>query len=81
LQKFVLRKHILSSAAHQASVLSKRVQSIKESPTLAITAKAGKYKTEGRPIIGLAAGEPNKRLIMASQNTHLWLVFLGLKKP
>jgi aspartate aminotransferase len=55
----VLRKHILSSAAHQASVLSKRVQSIKESPTLAITAKAGKYKTEGRPIIGLAAGEPD----------------------
>ncbi len=49
----------MSSAAHQASVLSKRVQSIKESPTLAITAKAGKYKTEGRPIIGLAAGEPD----------------------
>lgn len=47
------------SAAHQASVLSKRVQSIKESPTLAITAKAGKYKAEGRPIIGLAAGEPD----------------------
>lgn len=47
------------SAAHQASVLSKRVQSIKESPTLAITAKAGKYKAEGRDIIGLAAGEPD----------------------
>ncbi len=45
--------------AHQASVLSLRVQSIKESPTLAITAKAGKYKAEGRPIIGLAAGEPD----------------------
>jgi len=40
-------------------VLSKRVLSIKESPTLAITAKAGKYKAEGRPIIGLAAGEPD----------------------
>lgn len=39
--------------------LSKRVLSIKESPTLAITAKAGKYKAEGRPIIGLAAGEPD----------------------
>ncbi|NOS97775.1 MAG: pyridoxal phosphate-dependent aminotransferase [Methylotenera sp.] len=48
-----------SSAAHQAAVLSKRVQAIKESPTLAITAKAGKYKAEGRPIIGLAAGEPD----------------------
>ncbi len=40
-------------------VLSHRVQSIKESPTLAITAKAAKYKSEGRPVIGLAAGEPD----------------------
>lgn len=40
-------------------VLSQRVQSIKESPTLAITAKAAKYKSEGRPVIGLAAGEPD----------------------
>jgi aspartate aminotransferase len=39
--------------------LSARVQAIKESPTLAITAKAAKYKAEGRPIIGLAAGEPD----------------------
>jgi aspartate aminotransferase len=39
--------------------LSARVLSIKESPTLAITAKAAKYKAEGRPIIGLAAGEPD----------------------
>ena len=35
------------------------MQAIKESPTLAITAKAAKYKAEGRPIIGLAAGEPD----------------------
>ncbi len=42
-----------------STVLSSRVQSIKESPTLAITAKAAKYKAEGRPIIGLAAGEPD----------------------
>ena len=51
-----------TSAAGQANpstVLSLRVQSIKESPTLAITAKAGKYKAEGRDIIGLAAGEPD----------------------
>lgn len=41
------------------SALSQRVQSIKESPTLAITAKAAKYKAEGRDIIGLAAGEPD----------------------
>ena len=39
--------------------LSQRVLAIKESPTLAITAKAAKYKVEGRPIIGLAAGEPD----------------------
>ena len=45
--------------AHQKSVLSVRVQAIKESPTLAITAKAGKYRAEGRDIIGLAAGEPD----------------------
>lgn len=47
----------MSEASSQ--VLSQRVQSIKESPTLAITAKAGKYKAEGRPLIGLAAGEPD----------------------
>jgi aspartate aminotransferase len=46
-------------AHSSAQVLSHRVQSIKESPTLAITAKAAKYKSEGRPIIGLAAGEPD----------------------
>lgn len=42
-----------------SNVLSQRVLAIKESPTLAITAKAAKYKAEGRPIIGLAAGEPD----------------------
>jgi aspartate aminotransferase len=40
-------------------VLSKRVQSIKESPTLAVTARAAKLKAEGRDIIGLGAGEPD----------------------
>jgi aspartate aminotransferase len=39
--------------------LSKRVQAIKESPTLAVTARAGKLKAEGRDIIGLGAGEPD----------------------
>lgn len=48
-----------SSQLLPTDVLSLRVQSIKESPTLAITAKAAKYKAEGRPIIGLAAGEPD----------------------
>jgi len=45
--------------ANPSSVLSLRIQSIKESPTLAITAKASRYKAEGRDIIGLAAGEPD----------------------
>ena len=49
----------MSNLVSQSSVLSHRVQVIKESTTLAITAKAAKYKAEGRPIIGLAAGEPD----------------------
>lgn len=39
--------------------LSRRVQAIKESPTLAVTARAAKLKAEGRDIIGLGAGEPD----------------------
>ena len=39
--------------------LSDCVGRIKESPTLAITAKAARYKSEGKNIIGLAAGEPD----------------------
>ncbi|HEY0268086.1 MAG TPA: aminotransferase class I/II-fold pyridoxal phosphate-dependent enzyme, partial [Methyloradius sp.] len=39
--------------------LSQRVQTIKESPTLAVTARAGKLKAEGKDIIGLGAGEPD----------------------
>ncbi|QDQ27854.1 pyridoxal phosphate-dependent aminotransferase [Chitinimonas arctica] len=39
--------------------LSHRVQAIKESPTLAITAKAQKLKADGRDVIALAAGEPD----------------------
>ncbi len=39
--------------------LSNRVQTIKPSPTLAVTARAAKLKTEGKDIIGLGAGEPD----------------------
>lgn len=39
--------------------LSKRVQNIKPSPTLAVTARAAKLKSEGKDIIGLGAGEPD----------------------
>jgi aspartate aminotransferase len=39
--------------------LSNRVQAIKPSPTLAVTAQAAKLKAEGKDIIGLGAGEPD----------------------
>jgi aspartate aminotransferase len=39
--------------------LSKRVQKVKPSPTLAVTARAAKLKAEGHDIIGLGAGEPD----------------------
>jgi aspartate aminotransferase len=39
--------------------LSKRVQAIKPSPTLAVTARAAQLKAEGKDIIGLGAGEPD----------------------
>jgi len=39
--------------------LSQRVQAIKPSPTLAVTARAAKLKAEGKDIIGLGAGEPD----------------------
>ena len=39
--------------------LSQRVQSIKPSPTLAITARAAALRAEGKDVIGLGAGEPD----------------------
>ncbi len=39
--------------------LSNRIQRIKPSPTLAVTALANQLRTEGRDVIGLAAGEPD----------------------
>ena len=39
--------------------LSRRVQAIKPSPTLAVTARAATLKATGRDIIGLGAGEPD----------------------
>ncbi len=40
-------------------LVSKRVQRIKPSPTLAVTARAAQLKAEGKDIIGLGAGEPD----------------------
>ena len=39
--------------------LSQRVQAIKPSPTLMVTAQAARLKAEGKDIIGLGAGEPD----------------------
>ena len=39
--------------------LSQRVQKVKPSPTLAITANVAKLRAEGKDIIGLGAGEPD----------------------
>ena len=39
--------------------LSNRVQRVKPSPTLAITALAAQLRSEGKDIIGLGAGEPD----------------------
>ncbi|MBK7661214.1 MAG: pyridoxal phosphate-dependent aminotransferase [Betaproteobacteria bacterium] len=41
------------------SLVADRLSAIKASPTLAITAKAAKLKSEGKDIIGLGAGEPD----------------------
>ena len=39
--------------------LSHRVQQVKPSPTLAVTARASELKAQGKNIIGLGAGEPD----------------------
>ena len=39
--------------------LSRRVQSIKPSPTLAVTTRAAELRAAGKDIIGLGAGEPD----------------------
>ena len=39
--------------------LSNRIQRVKPSPTLAVTALAGQLRAQGRDVIGLAAGEPD----------------------
>ena len=39
--------------------LSARVQAVKPSPTLAITARAKALRAAGKDVIGLGAGEPD----------------------
>lgn len=40
-------------------MLSKRVQSLKPSPTLALAAKAGELRSQGEDVISLSVGEPD----------------------
>jgi aspartate aminotransferase len=42
-----------------ALTLARRVQRVKPSPTLAVTARAARLKAEGKDVIGLGAGEPD----------------------
>lgn len=46
-------------SSYMTSFLANRLNLIKPSPTLAITAKAAALKAEGQDIIGLGAGEPD----------------------
>jgi aspartate aminotransferase len=39
--------------------VSRRVQRVKPSPTLAVTSRAARLKAEGKDVIGLGAGEPD----------------------
>jgi len=39
--------------------LAKRIQRVKPSATLAITARVGELRAAGKDIIGLGAGEPD----------------------
>jgi aspartate aminotransferase len=41
------------------SFVAQRLKAIKASPTLAVTARAARLKSEGKDIIGLGAGEPD----------------------
>ena len=41
------------------SLIARRLQVIKPSPTLAVSAKAAKLKAEGRDVIAMGAGEPD----------------------
>ena len=42
-----------------APPVARRVQRVKPSPTLAVTARAARLKAEGKDVIGLGAGEPD----------------------
>jgi aspartate aminotransferase len=60
--------------------LSKRVQKVKPSPTLAVTARAAKLKAEGKDIIGLGAGEPDFNTPVHIADAGVDAIRLGLTR-
>src|SRR6202048_1241946 len=54
-----LARHFQHRKFPLAVSLSRRVQRVKPSPTLAVTARAARLKAEGKDVIGLGAGEPD----------------------
>ena len=50
---------LLSSGDDVSLPVSKRVQRVKPSPTVALTGRVAQLKAEGKDIIGLGAGEPD----------------------
>lgn len=60
--------------------LSKRAQAIKPSPTLAVTAKAARLKSEGKDIIGLGAGEPDFDTPQHIKNAAIAAINAGFTK-
>lgn len=61
-------------------VLSKRVLSVKPSPTLAVAAKAAKMRKEGLDIIGLGAGEPDFDTPQPIKNAAIAAIEAGFTK-
>ena len=60
--------------------LSTRVQAIKPSPTLAVTALAASLKAQGKDIIGLGAGEPDFDTPQHIKNAAITAINAGFTK-
>jgi aspartate aminotransferase len=56
---FIFTNHVAEIITGRFMQLSERVQKIKPSPTLAVSALVAKLKAQGRDIVGLGAGEPD----------------------
>ena len=60
--------------------ISNRVNSIKPSPTIAVTSKARELKKEGKDIIGLGAGEPDFDTPLHIKNAAIQAIKSGKTK-